>query len=148
MSTDTAVSMIQVLDKMTDSQYLYLLLRLLLVFIGVAGGALAALAAIYKGFIFLWAAAMKHIRLSLSLEFATPGDMKQILDTFKASQEHSLDTFKQLFENGFASIRHELRRGEDRMNQIEDRCWEHRGIPPFPREPHSSVLVATEAHHG
>lgn len=148
MSTDTAVSMIQVLDKMTDSQYLYLLFRLGVAFIGVAVGALALFAAIYKGFLVLWASVMRHIRISLATEFTTSADMREMFGTFRISQERSLDTFKQLFENGFESIRSELQRGDKRMSNIEDRCWEHRGIPPFPREPHPPVLVASEPQHG
>jgi hypothetical protein len=115
ISPDTASNLLHSLDKMSDIQYFYLFCRLGAIFIGFITTLLGFAAISWKVFIVVWAAMLKHIKVSLGESFATPSQMTALVGALQASMD-----------SGFALVAGRLQAGDFRMDRIEGRCVDRR----------------------
>lgn len=125
-SPDTLNSIIKSIDNMTEAQYVFLLFKLGMIFLGILAAICGAAVGAYKAFVIVWSLVMRHIQQSLADSFSTPKQLKEALDAFRLSSERSLETFRDVSQAGFQSVLDRLAQGDNRMEKIEDRCWGRR----------------------
>ena len=106
-TSDTITSVVDVIGKMSEMEYVYLLFKLGLIVLGAFTTLITFLFAAYKAFTLVWGMVMRHIRESLAASFVSPQQLKQ---TFQESEKYFMEIMRRLDD------------GDQRMWDIENRC--------------------------
>ena len=113
--SDTLNSVVDLVGRMSEMEYVYLLFKLIGVTIGALTALLTFLAIAYKAFTFVWAHVMRHIKDSLAGSYVTPEQLKQ---TFQVSEQYFFEIMRRLDD------------GDQRMWSMENRCQNSHPTPP------------------